>query len=117
MQDIFVGACRARTLAECIVQNAAVDIVPRCFSLYFSTFLQSILMDSRNVSVPIGPNISQNVKLWAPFIAIIEQTGASGTRAFASPPGASHDDMRGLVRAGLFQDCRSLFHWPLQEME
>jgi hypothetical protein len=33
----------------------------------------------RNVSVLIGTDISLFVKLWAFFIAIIEQTGASGT--------------------------------------
>ena len=40
----------------------------------------------------IGPDISLNVKLWALFIAIIEQTGASGTWVFTSS-GAQHYGM------------------------
>jgi hypothetical protein len=76
MQDIFVAVCRAGKLADYIVQNAVANIVLRCVS-HFST-LQNILMSNRNVSVLIGPNISPNVKLWAFFIAIIEQTGTSG---------------------------------------
>lgn len=35
----------------------------------------------------IGPNINLNVKLWAFFVAIMKQTGASGTWVF--PP--AHD--------------------------
>jgi hypothetical protein len=34
---------------------------------------------TQRCSVLIGPNISLNVRLWAFFIGIIEQTGASGT--------------------------------------
>ena len=55
-------------------------------------------MSTRNVSVLIGPNISSNVKLWAFFIAIIKQTGVSGTWVFA-PSGAPHGDT--FVRTGL----------------
>jgi hypothetical protein len=73
------------------VQNVVVDIVLRCVSLFLD-FCKAFLMNNRNVSVLIGPNISQNVKLWAFFIAITEQTGASGTWVFAFS-GASHDDM------------------------
>jgi hypothetical protein len=52
----------------------------------FSTFsIRSYEYCDRNVSAPIGPNISLNVKPWAFSIAIIEQTGASGTSVFASP--------------------------------
>lgn len=39
----------------------------------------------------IGPDISLIVKLWALFIAIIEQTGASGAWVLGSS-GAPHDD-------------------------
>ena len=52
---------------------------------------KTFLMSTRNVSALIGPNISMNVKLWALFFAIIEQTLASGTWVFASY-GAPHDD-------------------------
>src|SRR6266576_1982705 len=71
-------------------------------------------MSTRNVSVLIGPDISLIVKLWALFIALIEQTGANGTWVLASS-GAPHDDTstksqrRGFLRTGL-RSCRSLFH-------
>lgn len=51
----------------------------------------------------IGPDISLFVKLWAFFIAIIEQTGASGTWVLASF-GAAHDRLRfkkGFVKTSL----------------
>jgi len=81
-------------------------------------------MSTRNVGVPIGPNIILNVKLWAFFIAIIKQTGASGPWVFASSR-APHDDatqakIQGGVcknRSEVLQSCRSLFHRPFQEMK
>jgi hypothetical protein len=105
------------------VKIAIVDIVLRCV---FSTLQQheSILMSTRNVSVLIGPNTSLNVKLWAFFIATIEQTGASGTWVSASPE-AHHMTTHRLRfeekgcknRSEVFQGCRSFFHRQLQEME
>ena len=44
----------------------------------FST-LQELLWVLRGACVMIGADISLNAKLWVLFIAIIEQTGASGT--------------------------------------
>jgi hypothetical protein len=60
-------------------------------------------MSTRNVSVPIGPNISPYVKLWGFFIAIIEQTGASGTWVFTSS-GAPHDDTWAKIQGEKLQE-------------
>jgi len=105
----------------------------KCRSRYCSTVripisrlcnsMKNILMSTRNVRVPIGPDISLNVKLRAFFIAIIEPTGASWTWIFAFS-GASHGDTKAKIQGGVcknrsevFQSCQKSLFQPPQEME